>query len=160
MRSAAHGTSKNDDTNKTSNQHIELSPRATEQIDNRFIRALIIKIIEEEQQQQSKEMFNKTTTEEEDCGKYRTSGAILVFLPGLGEIESLARCLYEEKGTIVSNRDKCKIMKLHSSIPKAEQRRVFQPALVGTTKVVLATNIAEVSEGHTVYTIFSSYSLS
>ena len=132
--------------NNTSN--IELSPRATEQIDDKLIRALIIKIIEE--QQQSKEMLNNetiTTTEEQDGGKYRTTGAILVFLPGLGEIESLARCLYEGKGTIVSNRDLCKIMKLHSSIPKSEQRKVFQPALQ-QVKVVLATNIAEVSHTH------------
>ena len=129
--------------NSTSN--IELSPRATEQIDNKLIRALIIKIIEE--QQQSKEMLNDETSEEQDGGKYRTSGAILVFLPGLGEIESLARCLYEGKGTIVSNRDLCKIMKLHSSIPKSEQRKVFQPALQ-QVKVVLATNIAEVSHTH------------
>ena len=136
--------------NNTSN--IELSPRATEQIDDKLIRALIIKIIEE--QQQSKEMLNNetiTTTEEQDGGKYRTSGAILVFLPGLGEIESLARCLYEGKGTIVSNRDLCKIMKLHSSIPKSEQRKVFQPASLLKVKVVLATNIAEVSEEHCIY---------
>ena len=140
----------NSSRSSSNTSNIELSPRATEQIDNKLIRALIIKIIEE--QQQSKGMFrNDETTEEQDGGKYRTSGAILVFLPGLGEIESLARCLYEERGTIVSNRDVCKIMKLHSSIPKSEQRKVFQPALQ-QVKVVLATNIAEVS--HTHYQLF------
>lgn len=140
----------NSSRSSSNTSNIELSPRATEQIDNKLIRALIIKIIEE--QQQSKGMFrNDETTEEQDGGKYRTSGAILVFLPGLGEIESLARCLYEERGTIVSNRDVCKIMKLHSSIPKSEQRKVFQPASLLKVKVVLATNIAEVSEEHCIY---------
>ena len=148
----------NSSRSPSNTSNIELSPRATEQIDNKLIRALIIKIIEE--QQQSNGMLNNetiTTTEEQDGGKYRTSGAILVFLPGLGEIESLARCLYEEKGTIVSNRDVCKIMKLHSSIPKVEQRKVFQPASLLKVKVVLATNIAEVSEGHCIHIVYELF---
>jgi len=119
----------------SSNSGVSLSPRATENIDNKLIRALIVKIIEE---QRTKNTLNDTTD-----GRYRATGAILVFLPGMGEIESLARCLYE-KGTVVSDRNLCKIMKLHSSIPKADQRQVFTPAFVGTVKVVLATNIAEV----------------
>jgi len=62
----------------------------------------------------------------------------------MGEIEALARCLHEE-GTVASDRNLCRIMKLHSSVPKSEQERVFQPALIGTVKIVLATNIAETS---------------
>ena len=108
---------------------VELSPRTTEQIDYKFLRALIVKIIEDQQSNGS--LYDDT------------NGAILVFLPGVGEIEALARCLYE-KGTVVSNRYICKIMKLHSSVLKSEQRQVFTPAIVGTVKVVLATNIAEV----------------
>ena len=132
---------RNDDQkNERANSHssnggINLSPRATENIDNKLIRALIVKIIEE---QRTNNTLNDTTD-----GRYRATGAILVFLPGMGEIESLARCLYE-RGTVVSDRNLCKIMKLHSSVPKADQRQVFQSALVGTVKVVLATNIAEV----------------
>ena len=129
------GRADSDYSRSSSGKAIELSPRATEKIDNHLIRALIVKIIDD---QQSEGMLGDSTD-----GRYRATGAILVFLPGMGEIESLARCLYE-KGTSTSNRDICKVMKLHSSIPKAEQHQVFQAALVGTVKVVLATNIAEV----------------
>ena len=129
---------KNERANSNSSSgSINLSPRATENIDNKLIRALIVKIIEE---QQTNNALNDTS---DGNGRYRATGAILVFLPGMGEIESLARCLYD-KGAVVSDRNLCKIMKLHSSIPKADQRQVFTPALVGTVKVVLATNIAEV----------------
>ncbi|KAL7537502.1 hypothetical protein ACHAXR_007857 [Thalassiosira sp. AJA248-18] len=128
----------NNGDNGENTNSIQLSPRAVENIDNRFVRSLIVKIVVE---QQSKGMLDDTENED---GPYRATGAILVFLPGMGEIESLARCLYE-KGTIASDCSLCKIMKLHSSIPKGEQRYVFQPASKGTVKIVLATNIAETS---------------
>lgn len=134
-----HATDNEEKNDNGGNSAIKLSPRATEQIDNQFIRSLIVKLV---QQQQSNGLLDDDTSA--DDGPYRETGAILVFLPGMGEIESLARCLFEE-GTIVSDRNLCKVMKLHSSIPKAEQRYVFQPATKGTVKVVLATNIAEAS---------------
>jgi len=52
--------------------------------------------------------------------------------------------LYEDR-TLLGDRNVCKIMKLYSSLPRSEQQSVFQPALAGTIKVVLATNIAETS---------------
>eukprot|EP00986_Skeletonema_menzelii_P013094 scaffold7435_cov74-Skeletonema_menzelii.AAC.10 len=113
------------------------SPRAIEKIDDVFIRSLIVKIVE---QQQNEGQLNDSASNTE----YRSTGAILVFLPGLGEIESLARCLYD-KGTIVGNRAVCNILKLHSTIPKSDQGRVFEPALKGTIKIILSTNIAETS---------------
>ncbi|KAL7438158.1 hypothetical protein ACHAXM_008046 [Skeletonema potamos] len=113
------------------------SPRAIEKIDDPFIRSLIVKIIE----QQQKEGQLKDTTPNRE---YRSTGAILVFLPGMVEIESLARCLHD-KGTIVGNRDVCNILKLHSTIPKSDQVRVFEPAIKGTVKIILSTNIAETS---------------
>ena len=72
-----------------------------------------------------------------------TSGAILVFIPGLGEIESLAPCLFK-RGTTTGDCDLCKIMELHLTIPTSEQQQVFQPVFIGMIKIVLATNIAEV----------------
>ncbi|KAL9186787.1 hypothetical protein ACHAXT_010507 [Thalassiosira profunda] len=116
---------------------VELSPRAAEAIDNEFVRSLAVAIVK---QQQSEGKLEEST----NGGECRSTGAILVFLPGLGEIESLARCLFE-KGTILSDRGLCKIYKLHSSVPKSDQRVVFQPASRGTVKIVLATNIAETS---------------
>lgn len=118
---------------------IELSPRAQEKIDNGFIRSLIVKII-------NKRLLGISPRDPNDVAcdhGQMTSGAILVFLPGSGEIESLARCLFE-RGTITGDRDLCKIMKLHSTIPKSDQRRVFQPVSIRMVKIVLATNIAEV----------------
>lgn len=116
------------------------SPRATEKIDDVFIRSLIVKIVEQQQTEGLLDLGDNTTSNSE----FRSSGAILVFLPGLGEIESLARCLYD-KATIVGNRGICNILKLHSTIPKSEQGRVFEPAAKGTVKIILSTNIAETS---------------
>lgn len=113
------------------------SPRALEKIDDVFIRSLIVKIVE---QQQKEGQLNDVSSNTQ----YRKTGAILIFLPGLGEIESLARCLYD-KGTIVGNRAVCNILKLHSTIPKSDQGRVFEPAAKGTVKIILSTNIAETS---------------
>ncbi|KAK1733976.1 ATP-dependent RNA helicase [Skeletonema marinoi] len=112
------------------------SPRAIEKIDDVFIRSLIVKIVEK---QQNEGQLNDSSDTE-----YRKTGAILVFLPGLGEIESLARCLYD-KGTIAGNRAVCNILELHSTIPKSDQGRVFEPAVKGTVKIILSTNIAETS---------------
>jgi len=126
----------NESVNGNSSSSDDLSPRAIDKIDDKFVRSLIVKIIE---QQQSEGLLQKTSN-----GQDRAAGAVLVFLPGLGEIESLSRCL-REKETIVGDRSLCKIAKLHSSISKSEQGRAFQPALKGTMKIVLATNIAETS---------------
>ncbi len=122
---------------KTPETGPQLSPRAREKIDDKFVRALIVNIV---RQQQADGLL------QENCGRSntRSTGAILVFLPGRGEIESMAACL-SEKSTIVGDRDLCNILKLHSTVPKNEQQKVFRPALEGTVKIVLATNIAETS---------------
>ena len=128
--------------NAHQNENIEktksiLSPRARNKIDDKFVRSLIVQIIK--QQQTEGELQRSSQNKGE-----RKTGAILVFLPGRGEIESLAACLYD-KNTIVGDREICNVLKLHSAIPKNEQQRVFKPAMEGTVKVVLATNIAETS---------------
>ncbi|CAK0787622.1 hypothetical protein CVIRNUC_010844 [Coccomyxa viridis] len=69
-------------------------------------------------------------------------GAILVFLPGLGEITAL----YERLTASRNHREgRLQVLPLHSSVSPQEQRRVFERPLEGTRKVVLATNIAETS---------------
>uniref|UniRef100_A0A1B0CMA6 Probable ATP-dependent RNA helicase spindle-E n=2 Tax=Lutzomyia longipalpis TaxID=7200 RepID=A0A1B0CMA6_LUTLO len=69
--------------------------------------------------------------------------SILVFLPGLNEINSLHRALdnYCEKGPDF----KYEIIPLHSSLTYEEQHRAFRHYDVNTRKIILSTNIAESS---------------
>lgn len=67
----------------------------------------------------------------------------MVFLPGKGEIESLARALY--KDSALGKTSKCLIRKLHSTLSPSEQWRAFQPVKNGIVKIVLSTNVAETS---------------
>lgn len=64
-------------------------------------------------------------------------GGILIFLPGVGEIDRTMRSL----------RDLSHIhaLPLHSQLQSAEQKRVFPPAPAGKRKVIVATNVAETS---------------
>lgn len=82
--------------------------------------------------------------------KTTESGAILVFLPGMGEIERLKRDLTASRPLGVEFNDqifgqaKFRIYQLHSQIER-DQRAVFDKAPPGVRKIVLATNIAETS---------------
>jgi len=119
---------------------IVLSPRATEKIDSRFIRSLIFKIVTEQQE------TGQLKVGKSGQNRSRQTGAILVFMPGKGEIDGLAGCLRDQNGPgILRNNDVCKILKLHSSIPRSDQQAVFKPAKVGTVKIVISSNIAETS---------------
>uniref|UniRef100_A0A2H1VSJ0 SFRICE_012151 n=1 Tax=Spodoptera frugiperda TaxID=7108 RepID=A0A2H1VSJ0_SPOFR len=76
--------------------------------------------------------------------------SVLIFLPGIHEIEDLYSCL-----TDLDLREKicdkeCRtykwyVLPLHSTITSEEQARVFQRVQRGHRKVILATNIAESS---------------
>ena len=72
------------------------------------------------------------------------AGAILVFLPGWSEISAVQKVLQQNFPP-----QQCRVGKtvlpLHSNIPSADQRLIFQPAAQGTRKIILATNIAETS---------------
>jgi len=114
---------------------VELSPRATSRIDNSFICELIGAIVR-------KQKASGELSQSDSAGK-RTNGAILVFLPGKGEIEALARVLSDD--SMVGDGKSCNILKLHSTVPPAQQRFVFQRAKEGTVKIVLTTNVAETS---------------
>jgi HrpA-like RNA helicase len=68
---------------------------------------------------------------------------VLVFVPGVGEIEALAERL-ERRAAHVS----CglHVVRLHSQLAPAEQRAAFAPPpRAGQTKVVISTDIAETS---------------
>ncbi len=67
------------------------------------------------------------------------SGSLLLFLPGVGEIQRV----HEQLATRVSA--DVALCPLYGALPLAEQRRAILPAPKGTRKVVLATNIAETS---------------
>ncbi len=67
--------------------------------------------------------------------KQSPSGHILVFLPGVGEINRVHKELTGQVSAV--------ILPLHGRLPPKEQDRVF--AHVDQTKVILATNIAETS---------------
>ncbi|KAL7459630.1 hypothetical protein ACHAWC_011381 [Mediolabrus comicus] len=69
-----------------------------------------------------------------------SSGSILVFLPGLGEIKALAERLEGNRSF-----RSCDIIPMHSTLSSKDQRRAFIPAAPGKTKIILGTNICETS---------------
>ncbi|XP_028159974.1 ATP-dependent DNA/RNA helicase DHX36 isoform X1 [Ostrinia furnacalis] len=69
-------------------------------------------------------------------------GAILVFLPGIGEITKLMSMLYDNERYLGS---KCEIHPVHSKLPSLDQRRIFERPPHNVRKIVIATNIAETS---------------
>ncbi|WP_105539402.1 ATP-dependent helicase HrpB, partial [Cronobacter turicensis] len=66
-------------------------------------------------------------------------GSLLLFLPGVGEIQRVQTQLAERVGRDVL------LCPLYGALPLAEQRKAILPAPSGFRKVVLATNIAETS---------------
>ncbi|KAJ7597184.1 P-loop containing nucleoside triphosphate hydrolase protein [Mycena floridula] len=75
----------------------------------------------------------------EDAAYLPFSAAVLVFMPGLGEIRKLNDLLMEH--TAFQNQNQFKIYPLHSSIEN--QGAVFDIPPFGVRKLVIATNIAE-----------------
>ncbi|MGR3614598.1 MAG: ATP-dependent helicase HrpB [Paracoccaceae bacterium] len=68
----------------------------------------------------------------------KTGGAILVFLPGEGEIRRLQKNLFDRMPP------SCELRPLFGAMPFAEQRKALVPLARGR-KIVLATSIAETS---------------
>lgn len=66
-------------------------------------------------------------------------GSMLLFLPGVGEIQRVQAQLAERVA------DNVVICPLYGALPLSEQRKAILPAAPGQRKVVLATNIAETS---------------
>ncbi|KAG9124558.1 hypothetical protein FRC07_011145 [Ceratobasidium sp. 392] len=76
----------------------------------------------------------------EDTPHSRYSAAVLVFLPGLGEIRQLTDILggHREFGN-----QSFKIYPLHSALPSENQTAAFEIPPPGVRKIVVSTNIAE-----------------
>jgi ATP-dependent helicase HrpB len=69
-----------------------------------------------------------------------TTGDLLVFLPGQGEIRRTLNYLHEAQLPA-----QIQLLPLYGELPAADQDRAIQPARAGIRKIVLATNIAETS---------------
>ncbi|CAK7211438.1 Putative ATP-dependent RNA helicase ucp12 [Sporothrix bragantina] len=68
------------------------------------------------------------------------AGGILIFMPGVAEINQVCNQLRTGPGS-----DNLHVLSLHASLETKEQRRVFAPAPAGRRKIVVATNVAETS---------------
>lgn len=77
----------------------------------------------------------------DDIGIVRTSGAVLIFLPGIGEINTLVDRLQASKS--FGDPGKFKILALHSAVSSSQQKEAFKVPGHGCTKIVVSTNIAE-----------------
>lgn len=73
---------------------------------------------------------------------FGTTGAVLIFLPGIAEIHRLQSRL---RSSSCLSGIGIWVLTLHSSMSGEEQRRVFQKPPEGHRKIILATNIAETS---------------
>jgi ATP-dependent RNA helicase DHX57 len=72
-----------------------------------------------------------------ELGYEKKSGGILIFLPGVGEINHACN--------ILRSISSLHVLPLHASLETREQKRVFSQPPPGKRKVVVATNVAETS---------------
>lgn len=72
-----------------------------------------------------------------------SAGAVLIFLPGAGEIQTLRERL--EGSRTFGNRKRFDVIPMHSTLSPKDQRRAFVKSKQGCQKLILATNIAETS---------------
>ena len=80
---------------------------------------------------------------EDDDSPYANSiyGAVLVFLPGVGEITRMKSQL--ESTRCFSDKRKYRICALHSVLPMSEQQQAFDIPPKQIRKIILSTNVAE-----------------
>ncbi|BFM07686.1 ATP-dependent helicase HrpB [Halioxenophilus aromaticivorans] len=71
-----------------------------------------------------------------------TEGSVLVFLPGVGEIQRLQAGLGD---TLSQAGQAMEVLPLHGNLPLAQQRAVILPPTPGRRKIILATSIAQTS---------------
>lgn len=72
-------------------------------------------------------------------------GDILLFLTGQDEIDTSCEILYERMKALGPSVPELIILPVYSALPSEMQSKIFEPAPVGSRKVVIATNIAETS---------------
>ncbi|XP_062122470.1 probable ATP-dependent RNA helicase spindle-E [Drosophila sulfurigaster albostrigata] len=73
----------------------------------------------------------------------KRTGAVLIFLPGIHEIDTMAEHIKQVMGENPST--EITIVRCHSLLSPEAQAEVFQPPPVGHRKVILTTNISESS---------------
>lgn len=73
------------------------------------------------------------------------AGDILLFLTGQEEIDTAAEILYNRMKRLGNKVPELIILPVYSALPSEMQTRIFDPAPLGSRKVVIATNIAEAS---------------
>lgn len=76
--------------------------------------------------------------------QWPNDGSILIFLPGLGEIQLVHDAL-NDSSMFSERTGKYLILPLHSTLSNEEQTRIFNKAPAGKRKIILSTNIAETS---------------
>ncbi|TMW60543.1 hypothetical protein Poli38472_000585 [Pythium oligandrum] len=74
-----------------------------------------------------------------------SNGSILVFLTGQEDIETLDTLLEEYARSLPADTLKLEVCPIFAAMPREQQMKVFEPAMKGVRKVILATNIAETS---------------
>jgi HrpA-like RNA helicase len=75
-----------------------------------------------------------------------SAGAVLVFMPGSGEINAVRDELLDPGAPwAAALQGKAVVLPLHGSLPLEQQQRVFERPPAGMRKVVLSTNVAESS---------------
>jgi ATP-dependent RNA helicase DHX8/PRP22 len=72
-------------------------------------------------------------------------GDVLVFLTGKEEIDTACQVLFERMQSLGKTAPPLMILPVYSALPSEMQTKIFEPAPLGTRKVVVATNIAEAS---------------
>lgn len=72
-------------------------------------------------------------------------GDVLLFLTGQEEIDTSCEILYERMKALGSSVPELIILPVYSALPSEMQSKIFDPAPLGSRKVVIATNIAETS---------------
>ena len=70
-----------------------------------------------------------------------TNGAVLVFLPGIGEIRALVERLSGSR--FFGDRSRFEVVPMHSALSTNDHRRAFRPSQPGVRKIIISTNIAE-----------------
>lgn len=73
------------------------------------------------------------------------AGDMLLFLTGHEEIDTACEVLYERTKALGPSVPELIILPVYSALPTDMQSRIFEPAPLGSRKVVIATNIAETS---------------
>lgn len=72
-------------------------------------------------------------------------GDILLFLTGQEEIDTSCEILFERMKALGPSVPELIILPVYSALPSEMQSKIFEPAPLGSRKVVIATNIAETS---------------